>query len=101
MIKIKLHESTHNVVVAVADAELIGKRFETEKLQLEVNNIFYDGETLTEAQAEEKMRQLKERSYSFNIVGERAVQLAIKLKIIDEQNVIKIEGVPHALSFSI
>ena len=38
---VKIHKKQGSTVVAIADKELIGKRFEEGKLQLEISEYFY------------------------------------------------------------
>lgn len=93
-ILIKIHQSAGKSILAVADKELIGKKFEEGETCLDVTERFYKGEEKTE---EEIIKAMKE-STNINIVGKKAVALAIKAGIITEDSVIKIKGVPHAIS---
>ncbi|MBI2043545.1 DUF424 family protein [Candidatus Pacearchaeota archaeon] len=47
---IKIHKSYRNVV-AVCDSELIGKKFEEEKFQLDVKENFFKGDKVSENEA--------------------------------------------------
>ena len=91
---IKIHESSENQILAVADKELIGKKFEEKGICLDITERFYSGEEKTE---EEIIKAMKE-STSVNIVGIKAINLGIKAGIITEDTVIKIKGIPHAIS---
>lgn len=84
-------------VVAICDAELIGKKFEEGDFQLEVKESFFKGEITEEEKAVEIMKDMRLEDATFNIVGERSIALAIKSGIIKEENVRKISGVPFAL----
>ena len=88
---------SYRTVVAVCDKELLGKRFEEGILQLDVKESFYKGK---EASEEEVLETLKKFSYedaTFNIVGPESVSVAIKAKVILEENVGEIDSIPFAL----
>lgn len=90
---IKIHESAGKKIIAVADKELIGKKFEEGERCLDVTERFYKGEEKTE---EEIIKAMQE-SPNINIIGKKAVALAIKAGIITEDSVIKIKEIPHAI----
>ena len=98
MLKIKIHNAYRNIV-ALADAELIGKKFVDEKsnLQIDVKESFYDGEEIDENKAIKLMKDANSDDASFNVVGKRAIECALKAGIVDKKGIIKIKGVPHAL----
>lgn len=94
---VKINEA-YRRIVAVCDAEIIGKTFEQDSMQLEVNEEFYKGEKKTEKEVIEIMRVEASEDSTFNLVGRRAVQAGIKARIISKGGVIEIQGVPHALT---
>ncbi len=79
-------------VVAVCDAELLGKTFKEGEVTLSVNVEFFKG---FEAYEDEVMEYLK-KAYTAMIVGERAVNLAIRNKLVHPEAVMKVSGVPYA-----
>jgi len=93
-ILIKMHESSGKQLLAVADKELIGKKFEEGETCLDVTERFYKGEEKTE---EEIIKAMKETA-NINIVGKKSIALGIKAEIITEDSVIEIKGIPHAIS---
>lgn len=91
---------SYRTVIAVCDKELLGKKFEEGILQLDVKENFYKGTTGREASEEEVIEILKKFSYedaTYNIVGQKSVDCALKAKIILEENVGEIQGIPFAL----
>ncbi|MCW1297952.1 MAG: DUF424 domain-containing protein [Candidatus Parvarchaeota archaeon] len=84
-------------IVALCDKELIGKKFSDGNLRLFVNPRFYKGKIISKKKAIEELR----KATIANIVGKRAIDLAIKAGIIKEENVIKIKDIPHAQLVSI
>ncbi len=94
---VRIHES-YRKVVAVCDIELLGKRFEQDNIQIDINKDFYGGEEMTKVNV---MKFLKEKSAEdacFNFVGKNAVESAVESGIVDKNCVIKIQGVPHAMT---
>lgn len=91
---IKIHETTDNKIVAAADKELIGKKFKEGKVCLDVSERFYKGEEKTD----DEILKIFKGSSNTNLVGEKAVALGLKAGIITEDSVMKVEGVPHAIS---
>ena len=92
---VKIHKKQGSTVVAIADKELIGKRFEEGKLRLEVSEYFYKGEEKSE---DEIIALLKEVT-NVNLVGKKAIALAIKHGMIQEENILQIKKIPYACIF--
>ncbi|MHC1579542.1 MAG: DUF424 domain-containing protein [Candidatus Alkanophagales archaeon] len=92
MFYMKVYRVGFEVLVAVCDKELVGRRFSDGFLKLEVSEEFYKGEVVGE---DEVLRSLR-RATIANIVGERAVRVAVENGIIDAESIIFVEGVPHA-----
>ncbi|MCH8945550.1 MAG: DUF424 domain-containing protein [Nanoarchaeota archaeon] len=88
---------TYRDVVAVCDKELIGKRFEEGKFQLEVKENFFNGDETDEEKAIEIMKQMSMKDSTFNIVGKKSVNTAIKAGIISGEEIRKIQNIPFAL----
>ena len=86
-------------VVAICDSELLGKCFEEDIFQLDVKESFYKGEKRTEQEVLQIIISMKSEDATFNIVGERSVQTAIKAGLISEDSVRTIQGIPFALVF--
>ena len=84
-------------VVAICDADLLGKYFEEGKFQLDVKESFYKGDRVAEEKAIEIMKDMFKEDATFNIVGEKSTEAAIKAGVIDKNSIGKIQGVPFAL----
>lgn len=93
---LKIHKSYRDVV-AVCDSDLIGKRFEQGKFQLDVKESFYKGEEISEEKAIFILKKMSIEDATFNIVGKNSVKTAIQAGIIDEEAVGKIQNIPFAL----
>ncbi|MFB6283287.1 MAG: DUF424 domain-containing protein [Halobacteria archaeon] len=90
--KLNSYETDQGLMVAVADPELLGETFEEDGVRIDVDREFYDGR---EAEREEVSSKLNGASIA-NLVGEEAVNLGIEIGTVDPENVLDVEGVPHA-----
>ena len=84
-------------VVALADKELIGKKFFEGKFQLDVKENFYKGENKSVEEISQILKNMKLEDATFNIVGNKSVELAIENEIISKEDVGEIDGVEFAL----
>ena len=84
-------------IVAICDSELLGKKFEEGKLQLDVKESFFNGEETDEEKAIEIMQDMEKEDALFNIIGEESVNAALKAGIIKKEGIKKIQGIPFAL----
>lgn len=96
-ISIKIYE-THPRIIAVCDSNLLGKNFEEGKVQIEIREDFYKGNFYSLEEAEKILKKLSEDYCSFNIVGEKSIEIAIKLNLINKENILYIRGIPIAIS---
>ena len=94
---VKIHQSYRNVI-AICDSNLLGKKFEEGKLQLDLTGEFYKGEEKTDEEIFRIMQEASTEDATFNIVGEKAVKLALKAGIVSEEGVGKVQGIPFALT---
>jgi uncharacterized protein len=79
-------------LVAAADEELLGTHHAEGKFRLDVAASFYDGMRIeTEA-----LEGYLLGATVANLVGERAVAVAIRIGLVDAKNVLRVEGIPHA-----
>ena len=90
---LKVTEKEGKKVVAVCDTELLGQVFEEGNaiLDLKTYQSFYKGE---EATAEEVAKALVDFG-SANLVGKKAVGIALKKGLANEEDVKYIKNVPH------
>ena len=88
----RLFRTPSDTLLAAADEELLGKTLKDGKYRLEVSENFYK-EVLVEDHA---LKDLLPMCTVANLVGKRCVSIAIELEYISNENVIYIEGIPHA-----
>jgi len=90
VITVRVYRKGSETVVAACDKELLGKTFREGGKKLEITS-FYEGEDADEAMLVNRL--------SFctiaNLVGKRTVGIAAKHRMVDEECVITVEGVPH------
>lgn len=93
---VKIHKSYRNTV-AICDSDLLEKSFEEDNKQLKITKNFFEGEEKTDKEVLEIMQQGSEEDYTFNIVGKKAINLAIKAGLIKQEGIQYIQGIPTAL----
>ena len=90
---VKEHKSIDGrVVIAVCDENLVGKRFEEGRFQLDLGANFYRGEKKTK----EEVLKIFEKADIVNIVGKDSIKLALEADIVSKNRIIKIKNIPHA-----
>ena len=97
MILAKAHVVNGKKLVAICDAELLGKKFEEKDFQLDLTGNFYKGEQTNE----EKLVQLLEGAYVVNLVGKESVEFGIKTGLVKKENVKVVSKIPHAQAFMV
>jgi len=97
MIHIKVHKS-YKLVVAMCDSNLLGKKFEQDKLQLDLVERFYKGEELSFEEAKKHMEKHTLDDATFNIVGEEAIKAAMETGIIEQAHIGKIDNIPYTIA---
>mgnify|MGYP001587100336 CR=1 FL=1 len=87
-------------IFAICDSELLGKKFEEGKFQLDVKESFYkgkQGKKFSEKEILELMETFNREDATFNIVGEKSISAALKSGIISGKEIGRIQGIPFAL----
>ncbi len=92
----KIHKS-YREVIGICDKELIGKKFEEGKFQLDVKESFFKDKKLTPEQAENLLINMSAEDATFNIIGKKSTDLALKVGIITKEGINTIDNIPFAL----
>jgi hypothetical protein len=87
-------ETPEGLLVTVCDADVVGETFENGSVSLTVEADFY-AEGAREADAEAVTDSLA-RALTANLVGVRAVEIAVEHGFVDEGNVLELDGTRHA-----
>ena len=88
---VKIHKSSEKELLAVCDEDIIGQTFEEGILQLKISESFYKGSIKSDTEVLELIKKFD----NINLAGKNTVRLAIENEIIDEKNLIYINGIPH------
>ena len=86
------HESPHGLLVVITDKNIAGKKFKEGRIQLDLSSDFYNGEEKDSIEVEHSMK----RGYILHLTGKETLALGIKLGLVEERNIIIIQGIPHA-----
>jgi hypothetical protein len=90
---LKLHRSREmGDVVAVCDRELLNTTIRHDKLTITINEAFYGNTPATEDEIMDAMKN----AGNINLIGERSVNLAIRMGLITKSGCMMIGTVPHA-----
>jgi hypothetical protein len=89
---VKTVRQGRDVLIAVCDADILGKTLEGGRVPFKVSEQFYKGTLCDLAEAIEAMG----KASIVNMVGKRIVEAAIECKLIQEAGIIYIGDVPHA-----
>lgn len=92
MFRLKVYRVRGEVLVAVCDSDIVGRTFREGDLKIEVKESFYGERDV----GEEEVRNALRMATIANITGRKAVELAIRMGIVDKENVLKIGECWHA-----
>ncbi len=93
---IKIHEA-YRTIVALADSNIIGKKFEEGIKQIEIRPNFFQGEEKPRNEVIKILKRMESEDALFNIVGKESIETALEAGIIKKHGIIEIQGVPIAL----
>jgi len=88
-------QTAEGLLVSVCDSECLGETYVEGEVTLDVTEEFYGGDEATEADEEAIVASLTRASVA-NIVGERAVSVAVEAGLVDEERVLSVDGTLHA-----
>ncbi|MFA4848282.1 MAG: DUF424 domain-containing protein [Methanoregula sp.] len=84
-------------VVAVCDCELLNTTISHDKFSLTVHDSFYG----TTPASEEEVRSALENAGNINLIGERAVNVAISMGFVTRSECIMIGKIPHVQIYQV
>jgi uncharacterized protein len=79
-------------IVAVCDRELINTTITSETMKIIISDSFYGSSPATEAEVTAALT----RAGNINLIGERAVGIAVGMGLVDRSTCIMIGKIPHA-----
>ncbi|MHB8606073.1 MAG: DUF424 domain-containing protein [Thermoplasmatota archaeon] len=92
--RVRVYRQGKETLVAASDAPLVGRELREEGKKLFVKESFYGGAE-HEVEADVLVEQLRFATIA-NLVGPHTVALAIQEGLVEPENVLEIQGVPHA-----
>ena len=93
---LKIHRSPQTRdIVAVCDGELINTIINDGDVEVHITEAFYGDRRASE----DEVREALKNAVNANIMGERAVAIAIELGLVSRAGCIMMGSVPHALIF--
>lgn len=90
---VKVHRQAGRVLVAICDADLLGKELKHGKLTICVSEHFYRG---FQTSIEEAL-ELAEDADSANLMGKRIVEAAVRRGLVHREAVTEFDSVLHVL----
>lgn len=93
---VKIHHA-YRVIVAICDTELLGKKFEEGKFQLDVRENFYHGQEVSEKSLLPLIREYAKEDATFMIIGKESVNAALKTSLISKEGIKTIQNIPFAM----
>ena len=88
---------SYREIVSICDSDLIGRTFEEGNFQLDLKESFYNGDEMSEEQTLNLIKNMSKEDATFNIVGEKSVNTALKAGIIEKEGIKNIQNIPFAL----
>jgi uncharacterized protein len=88
----KIFNVKYDIVVAICDEELLGKKLKYGNVNIEISEKFYKGDIVDEEGA---IKLIKLATIG-NLIGEKIISIAEKEGFISKENILFIDGVPHA-----
>ncbi len=85
-------ESTHGLLLVITDEDILGKKFEEGKKQLDLAAKFYLGEKKTK----EEVKKLIPKARHLHLTGKHIVALAVELDLVNPKHILWVDKVPHA-----
>ena len=89
---VAIKQSQFGLLVVVTDSDIIGKKFEEEKLQLDLTKKFYQGET----KKKEEVKQIMTTARHLHLTGKGAVAIGVEMDLVDPKKITFIGKIPHA-----
>ena len=87
---VKKHSNIEGqIILAICDSDLLGKKIQDDKLQLDLSSNFYQGEEKTE----EELKEMIKSAHLLNVVGNDSILFLRKMNLV--KDTIKIKGIEH------
>ncbi|MEK6904836.1 MAG: DUF424 family protein [Nanoarchaeota archaeon] len=85
-------QSQFGLLVVVTDSDIVGKKFEEGRLQLDLTKKFYQGEKKNK----EEVKQIMITARHLHLTGKNTVAIGIEMDLVDPKKIIFVDKIPHA-----
>lgn len=92
----KVHKS-YRWVVSICDKDIYGKVFTEGDRQLDLTGKFFEGEEVDKEKLREEIIKCIREDATFNIIGNKSVDLAKEIGLAEEEDILSVEGIPFFL----
>ena len=82
----------HGMLLVVTDTEILGKKFQQGKIQLDLTTEFYKGIKISEHDVKEILKKAR----YLHLTGQKIITLAVELKIVNPRKILYVCDIPHA-----
>lgn len=82
----------NGMLLVVTDAGILGKKFEEDKVQLDLTKNFYQGEEKNK----EDVKKLARCARYLHLTGKGAVAIGVEMEAVDPKKILYVKKVPHA-----
>ena len=93
---VKIYKASR-MIVAICDSDLIGKKFEQGKMQIDLTGNFFKGDEKTAEEVKKIIEDAEREDACFNLVGVKSVEIAKKCGVVGDGGIVEIDGVAVAL----
>lgn len=85
-------EGPHGLLLVVTDKDILGKKFEEGKRQLDLSKDFYRGGE----KKKEEVKKMISTARHLHLTGKESVALGVEMNLVNAWKILWIKGVPHA-----
>ncbi len=89
---VNVKESSTGVLLIVTDKEILGKKFEEGKKQLDLTSDFYKGEE----KSKEEVKKMIIESRHVHLTGKESVAIGVEMDFVNPEHILYVQNVPHA-----
>ena len=92
MFSYRIFKQADDILLAISDSNIVGEILKEKDLEMKVSEDFYSEKFCDD----NKAITLIKNSTIVNAIGKNIINLMLKEKLIEKENILKINGVPHA-----
>ena len=79
-------------ILIVTDSDILGKKFEEDKKQLDLTSDFYKGEEKNK----EEVKILIPKARHLHLTGKESVAIGVEMDLVDPSKILYVNTIPHA-----